>query len=570
MAYAKDRVRITCRIIAGFAFLAASLMSCESSILSGPAPAQAVSLSAEPSVAKDIDSLSLAFATSLAASCRVEYGKASGSYSSFVADSGEASTAHSLSLSGLAAGTKYYYRVVSSLTDSRSFASAEYSATTENAAYLTGTPSVTSSRSSLTISFSTSRSTQAKVLYGSTEGSYSSLAADPSGEGTSHSVSISGLSPGTVYYYQVTAAPSSSRSYASAEFSAATASEAVPYASKQRGIWLLGGVSATSYSDTVAAVDLYDPVSGAWYDAVTSLPTPVSFAGYAASGGKLFVIGGFDGTGAVRDIVQIYDIASNSWSNGESMNAARANVYATVLNGKIYVLGGSYGPTAASAWNGAATTFEYNIAGNSWTVGGRTSFGAAGSDRFSYAYNNAVYNLGGRTGATTTALTHDSFLPSLNALSSGTVEVAFGAGRAGFSGGVYAPSGNDGFVMIIGGISTYASAPNCFVNTSTSSAATTNGAYCLASSFTAPSAWLTAATAYPQSIAYGAAVVSTQTSPARIYQFGGTNALGVAASGLANGYWSAVPDSTAAWAPTWTAVSMPRGRWGHGALSLNN
>lgn len=556
-------------LTAAMVLTAAFALSCDSSILSGPPAAPTVALVAAPAMTKDIDSMSLSFSTTRAARERVEYGTAPGSYTAFVSESGDSTATHSLSMASLAAGTTYYYRIVSVLDDSRAFSSPEYSAATEPAAYLTAAPVVVSSQSSLTIEFTTSKATIARIQYGTTEGAYAALASGSSTAETSHTLEIPNLAPGTVYYYRVASTVSESRTYTSPEYSAATASEGVPSASKARGIWLVGGISATSYSDTVAAVDLFDPVTAAWYPAVTSLPTPVSFAGYAAYGGKLFVVGGFDKDGNVRDLVQIYDIAANSWSNGQSMNAARANICATVLGGKIYVLGGSGGPTALSAWNGFATTYEYSIAGDSWTVGGRTAFGAAESDRFSYSYGNAVYDLGGRTAATTTAATHDGFVPSLNALLSGTTEVVLPAGRAGFSGAAYAPAGSDAFAMIIGGISVYASAANCFVNSTTSSATTTSSAYCLAAPFVAPAAWVAAANAYPQAIAYGAAALSASSSPARIYQFGGTSVLGSSAAGLAMGYWSAVPESASSWAATWTAVAMPRGRWGHGAVSLN-
>lgn len=434
---------------------------------------------------------------------------------------------------------------------------------------LTATPTVTSGIDSLRVSFCTSKAATARIEYGRASGSYCSVV-DGGDTDTSHTLDLTSLDPGTVYYYRVLAVAEDDRAYTSAEYCAATTAEEIPSERKARGIWLLGGISGATCEGAVAAVDLYDPVTGAWYDTVTSIPTPVSFAGYAAYDGRLFIIGGFDKDGTVRDLVQVYDIGENSWSSGEAMNAARANVKASVVGGKVYVLGGSYGPLANTNWNSSNTNYEYSAAGDTWTVGGRAAFGAAGCDRFSYAYNNVLYDLGGRTGAATLATTHDGYVPAYNALLSGSTEVPFSAGRTGFAGDIYAPSdGGPAFLIVIGGITAIAGTPPCFVNGGTATASATNIAGCLASPFTAPSGWITAATAYPQYVAYGAAAVSTAVSPARVYHFGGTIALSTSAMGLQAGYWSAVPSSTAAWTSSWTLVTMPRGRWGHGAVTLN-
>jgi len=464
------------RFAALFAF-AAFALSCGSSILSGPEEtAVTVSITAGPTVESALDSLTISFTTNVAATSRLEYGTASGSYGTFVSESA-AGTDHDLVIDGLDQGTTYYYRIVSALADSRTFTSAEFSAAT-------------------------------------------------------------------------------------------TMEEGITAAQLQRGIWLVGGLSGSAVSNTVAAVDLYDPLSNTWYPAVTSVPEPVSFAGYAAYDGKLYVIGGFDGTGTVRDIVQIYDTETETWSNGTAMTAARANVHAAVCNGKIYIIGGSVGPLAATAWNANNTTYEYNPGGDAWTS--MTAPGTTWTERFAYTYNNTVYNFGGRTAAATLAVvgSHTGFVPSMNLYMSGTAGVALPAVRAGASGAPYVPEGNDAFVILIGGASALTASASCFVNNGAPTMTANNTAYCLPAPFSAPSVWRTGTTAYPQSIAFGAAAVSTTVTPARVYQFGGTTALGASASGQAAAYWSAVPDSTAAWTTAWTSVTMPRGRWGHGAVTM--
>lgn len=55
--------------------------------------------------------------------------------------------------------------------------------------------------------------------------------------------------------------------------------------------------------------------------------------------GKLFVVGGFDGSHALR-CVEMYDPARNEWRMLGSMNSPRSNSGAAVLNDVIYAVGG--------------------------------------------------------------------------------------------------------------------------------------------------------------------------------------------------------------------------------------
>lgn len=55
--------------------------------------------------------------------------------------------------------------------------------------------------------------------------------------------------------------------------------------------------------------------------------------------GKLFVVGGFDGSHALR-CVEMYDPARNEWRMLGSMNSPRSNAGAAVLGDIIYAIGG--------------------------------------------------------------------------------------------------------------------------------------------------------------------------------------------------------------------------------------
>src|SRR5439155_18396557 len=72
--------------------------------------------------------------------------------------------------------------------------------------------------------------------------------------------------------------------------------------------------------------------------------------------GKIYVIGGFDGTHALAR-VEIYDPSTNSWTNGTPLPGPRNGMVAEVINGKIYLAGGSDGVNAL----GDALVFDPNI-----------------------------------------------------------------------------------------------------------------------------------------------------------------------------------------------------------------
>uniref|UniRef100_A0A8C1CVD7 Influenza virus NS1A binding protein a n=1 Tax=Cyprinus carpio carpio TaxID=630221 RepID=A0A8C1CVD7_CYPCA len=82
--------------------------------------------------------------------------------------------------------------------------------------------------------------------------------------------------------------------------------------------------------------DVFDPVSKAWTSCA-----PLNIRGNRCSSlsGKLFVVGGFDGSHALR-CVEMYDPARNEWRMLGSMNSPRSNAGAAVLGDIIYAVGG--------------------------------------------------------------------------------------------------------------------------------------------------------------------------------------------------------------------------------------
>jgi hypothetical protein len=557
-----------------------SAVSCQSELLSTPPSSVNVALLSPPTETLGSDTVTIAFITNESATVSVDYGTVSGTYTKSVPRTTAAGTEHTVSLADLSPATTYFYRILIWPAGRTPIYGDEYSFTTDTAVpvvpvilSLVSDPVVVPGNSVLGITFESNQVCTSVVEYGTVPGTYTNGTLQTSTPSTAHTASLTGLSPGTVYYYRVKLYWDSGSDYTSAEYSGTTTSEAAPTsAQKSRGVWILGGLSGSTIATPVSNVDLYDPVTNIWYPAVTSLPTPVSFAGYAAAEGKLFVIGGFNSAGVAQNTVQIYTISTGLWSTGASILAARANIYATASNGKIYILGGTQ-TIAGGPLSAMTTTYQYSISGDEWI--NKTAFGVANIDRFNYAYNDVIYNIAGRTNFLTISTTaHDAYVPASNLLSTGVTEVAIPTNRTGVAGALYVPSSGPAAIILVGGVSALTGTNGNFVNQGTTTATLQSLTHFLAYPFALPSAWTipnTGATIYPSTIAYGSAVVPSAATPDRFYYFGGVTALGTTTTVVAGGYWCATPNtSSGAWNGTWTATAnMPTARWGHGAVTLN-
>ncbi len=107
--------------------------------------------------------------------------------------------------------------------------------------------------------------------------------------------------------------------------------------------------------------------------------------------GKLYKIGGYGGaTAAAQPWLDIYDIATDSWSTGADMPGGRYWIDCEAIGDGIYCAGG-YLSSAQS------TLYRYDIPGNSWTT-----LAPLPSGRYSYesvTYNGKYYVIGGYSGS---------------------------------------------------------------------------------------------------------------------------------------------------------------------------
>ncbi|WP_433894425.1 carboxypeptidase regulatory-like domain-containing protein [Streptomyces sp. CA-111067] len=121
--------------------------------------------------------------------------------------------------------------------------------------------------------------------------------------------------------------------------------------------------SAFGFTGTVDTSDLYSYTadSGAWTKLASAADTREAPA-HGIIGGKFYAAGGWGAGGDPDAKLEVYDIASNTWSTGADDPKPYAGSGSAVLNGKLYAVGGC---TATACGNTDVTA--YDPATDSWT-----------------------------------------------------------------------------------------------------------------------------------------------------------------------------------------------------------
>jgi DNA-binding CsgD family transcriptional regulator len=128
---------------------------------------------------------------------------------------------------------------------------------------------------------------------------------------------------------------------------------------QEHKLYVIGGLAGGNPS---AAIDRFDPESNLWVS-LTDKPSAVSDAGAISLYGNIYVPGGVDANGKVRDILESFDPREQRWSLGAPMPAPRSRYALAAWEGRLYVIGG---------WDGARTRgeiFIYDPQTNSWAEG---------------------------------------------------------------------------------------------------------------------------------------------------------------------------------------------------------
>jgi len=169
-------------------------------------------------------------------------------------------------------------------------------------------------------------------------------------------------------------------------------------------VYVVAGFGAAGTSNVL---QIYDVAGNSW---TLGAPMPASLSDHAAAlyNGIIYVAGGYTGSGA-SNAVYAYNIASNTWSTLANLPVALYLPGFGAINGKVYIAGGNDGSTELN------TLYVYDIASNSWTTGAVMPQGATGPG--SAVVNGKLWVFGG--GFPTTRTNNYIYDPATNTWATG-------------------------------------------------------------------------------------------------------------------------------------------------------
>jgi len=162
-------------------------------------------------------------------------------------------------------------------------------------------------------------------------------------------------------------------------------------------IYLIGGFDGSYLTNT----DEFDPGTQTW-NSKAAMPTPRNGMAIAVVNNMIYVIGGYNGTEV--NVTEVYDPQNDSWTTKAPMPTARELTGFGAVGNKIYVIGGSANSVTLSA------NEEYDTALDSWTVKAPlpTPRYGIGSD----VYSGKIFLIGGRNAGGAHFGTNEAYDPS--------------------------------------------------------------------------------------------------------------------------------------------------------------
>lgn len=128
---------------------------------------------------------------------------------------------------------------------------------------------------------------------------------------------------------------------------------------------LPGGLATLSVLFIVAFVNAQ--AGGSWVKKA-SAPTKRTEVVAAASGGKIYVVGGFlPGLSFITPMVEEYDPATDTWRERAPLPAGRHHAGIGVVRDRLYVIGG-FDRSLLNIWNPTATVYEFDPHANQWNA----------------------------------------------------------------------------------------------------------------------------------------------------------------------------------------------------------
>lgn len=199
-------------------------------------------------------------------------------------------------------------------------------------------------------------------------------------------------------------------------------------------IYVFGGLTGTQTESslTLNTTQVYDPATDTWADGAP-MPTARYLATAVDVGGKIYVMGGrtidSSGVGGPLDKNEAYDPATNTWAARRALPAPVRGHMAAPFNNKVYVFGGNTGSYQRSV-------SIYNPATDVWTTGAQMTAARAYGAAVTVEAKGRIYVIGGDNGGSTAskylsnAMSYD---PAANIWDAGTVPMVSGEATSMFA-----------------------------------------------------------------------------------------------------------------------------------------
>jgi N-acetylneuraminic acid mutarotase len=159
-------------------------------------------------------------------------------------------------------------------------------------------------------------------------------------------------------------------------------------------IYAIGG---SNNATQLGVTEEYNPVTDTW-TTKASMPTPRSGFAVAVYQNKIYCIGGTTGdsdnfVSGLTGVTEVYDPATDTWTTKASMPTPRADLCAGVVNNSIYCIGGKKYWGFDPFYSELNITEVYNPANNTWTTKSDMPIPVFGCS--SAVLNGKIYVIGG-------------------------------------------------------------------------------------------------------------------------------------------------------------------------------
>jgi N-acetylneuraminic acid mutarotase len=157
-------------------------------------------------------------------------------------------------------------------------------------------------------------------------------------------------------------------------------------------IYVIGGIdNLKTGADYRSTVLMYDPATDTWTKKA-DMPTARARLSTSVVDGKIYAIGGSPHKDADVAAVEVYDPVTDTWAKKADMPRARTFLSSSVVNGKIYVIGGLIHPSVTMV----STVEEYDPTTDTWTR--KADMPTARCTHSASVVDGKVYVIGGLTG----------------------------------------------------------------------------------------------------------------------------------------------------------------------------